>query len=266
MIAALEAPKHWRCIEFISDLHLQASQPATFSAWCDYLRRTDADALFILGDLFEVWVGDDIPAADDTGNPAAFEARCVSVLREASGRLPVYVMHGNRDFLLGSTFAQGSGCQLLADPCRLVAGGQPWLLSHGDALCLSDLPYMAFRAEVRSAAWQQNFLGQPRPQREALARHLRQQSEQRKRTGADYADLDPDRTIEWLTAANARTLIHGHTHQGTNHLLENGFCRVVLSDWDAEAALPRGEVLQLRLDPTGQASPSLQRIPLFPSA
>lgn len=263
MIAALAAPAHWRCIEFISDLHLQAGLPATFSAWRDYLQSTRADALFILGDLFEVWIGDDVLGAGREAIVASFEAECVALLHQTTRRIPVYVMHGNRDFLLGPDFAQASGTQLLADPCCLQAGGQQWLLSHGDALCLADTAYMNFRAEVRSTGWQENFLSQPLERRLATARALRQQSEERKRSSTDFVDLDRTQTMAWLTDAKAHTLIHGHTHQGVDHCLSQGLGRVVLSDWDADMQPPRAEVLQMLLEPGDQPQARLERMPLF---
>lgn len=265
MIAALAAPAHWRCIEFISDLHLQAAMPETFSVWQDYLQHTQADALFILGDLFEVWIGDDLLAARDADRQDSFESQCVALLREASARLPIHVMRGNRDFLLGHAFAQASGTQLLADPCRLEAGGRNWLLSHGDALCLADTDYMKFRSQVRSACWQQDFLAKPLAEREAMARAIRQASEQRKRSGAAYIDLDNVESVEWLAQAGAQTLIHGHTHEGVNHSLGNGLERVVLSDWDTDLQPRRGEVLQMFLTPGLGAAARLQRVPVFRS-
>ena len=130
----LQAPPHWRTLDFISDLHLQASEPATLAAWQQYLQGTLAVALFILGDLFEVWVGDD--ALD---GPGSFEAQCVALLHTTSQRLPVFFMHGNRDFLVGDRFLQRSGATGLADPTVLAFAGQRWLLSHGDAVCVDDL-------------------------------------------------------------------------------------------------------------------------------
>lgn len=266
MIAALAAPAHWRCIEFISDLHLQAAMPETFSAWREYLRQTRADALFILGDLFEVWIGDDMLAARHAESQDNFEVQCVALLREVSGRLPVHVMHGNRDFLLGQAFAQASGTQLLADPCRLEAGGRQWLLSHGDSLCLADSDYMKFRAQVRSVHWQQDFLAKPLTEREAMARAIRQASELRKRSGAAFVDLDAAQTVKWLTQAGAQTLIHGHTHEGVNHPLNTGLERVVLSDWDADLQPKRAEILQMLLTPGNPSQVRLQRVPLLRSA
>lgn len=266
MIAALAAPAHWRCIEFISDLHLQAAMPETFKAWRNYLHTTRADALFILGDLFEVWIGDDLLAGDGATQASGFESECVALLREVASRIPVYVMHGNRDFLLGADFAQASGTQLLADPCRLEAGGQSWLLSHGDALCLADTAYMAFRTEVRSAVWQRNFLAQPLAARMAIARALREQSEQRKHSGMDLADVDSGQAMQWLAESGARTLVHGHTHRAADHCISETLRRVVLSDWDADANAPRAEVLQLMLPQEGAATAILLRRSLLSPA
>ena len=242
----LVAPAHWACIEFISDLHLQAGDTANVAAWHAYLRDSPADALFILGDLFEVWVGDDVLTS---ASPADhFEADCSRALRAAAKQRSVFLMHGNRDFLLGPAFAQAAGLTLLADPTLLVFGGQRWLLSHGDELCLADLDYQAFRQQVRSPAWQQAFLAQPLAARQAAARQLRSQSEARKQSGAPYTDLDPAATRDWLTQHRADTLIHGHTHRPNAHDLGDGLQRVVLSDWDLAAPRPRAEALRLRLD------------------
>lgn len=251
----LTAPAHWRTLDFISDLHLQASQPATFAAWQGFLQTTQADAVFILGDLFEVWVGDDIidqhAGAGQTGSEldpfAGFEARCAQVLKAASQRLDLFFMAGNRDFLLGPAFAKACGLTLLADPCALDFAGQRWLLSHGDALCLQDTNYLQFRAQVRSELWQQNFLLRPLSERLAIARQLRVQSESHKNTGAMVADVDSSATCDWLQDALATTLIHGHTHRPANHELGGGLSRIVLSDWDASATPPRAEVLRLHL-------------------
>jgi UDP-2,3-diacylglucosamine hydrolase len=236
----LAAPPHWRTVDFISDLHLQSSEPATVTAWQHYLHSTPADALFILGDLFEVWVGDDAMA-----EPGSFEAQGCAALQAAAQRLPVYFMHGNRDFLAGPAFLTHCGITGLADPTVLVFGGQRTVLSHGDLLCLDDGDYQRFRVQARSAAWQQEFLSKPLPQRRTLARGIRQESEARKQSGAPYADVDSPAAIAWLQAARARTLIHGHTHRPANHALAPGLQRVVLSDWDAAARPPRAEVLRM---------------------
>jgi UDP-2,3-diacylglucosamine hydrolase len=247
--AQLQAPAAWRTIDFISDLHLQASEERTFAAWHSYMARTPADAVFILGDLFEVWVGDDAAAAP------GFAAECAEVLRSTAERVAVFFMAGNRDFLVGRRFLEGCGTTLLPDPAVLAFEGRRWLLTHGDALCLGDTEYMQFRSQVRSPAWQREFLAKPLPQRQAIARALRQQSEQRKRAGADSADVDADAARDWLEAAGAQGLIHGHTHRPADHVLGKRGWRAVLSDWDAAAVPSRRQVLRL-------TAAGLQRIDL----
>ncbi len=262
--ALLQAPADWRCIDFISDLHLQGSDTATFDAWQHFMLSTRADAVFILGDLFEVWVGDDVidgKAPDATGS---FELRCAQVLRAASRRLSVFFIHGNRDFLLGPAFAGACSMTLLADPCLLDFAGQRWLLSHGDALCLQDTDYMQFRTQVRKPQWQQDFLAQPLARRQTVARALRQQSEARRHDPVStmtLADPDAAATRDWLRAAGAGTLIHGHTHRPAEHDLTDGLRRIVLSDWDSHTSPMRAEVLRLRLDDSSLTGPvKVQRL------
>lgn len=256
--AELHAPARWRVIDFISDLHLQLSDPLTLQAWKRYMAQTRADAVFILGDLFEVWVGDDGQQAPD--EDARFERHCIEVLLSASGRCAVHFMHGNRDFLLGPACARAGGFTLLDDPTVLVLGEQRWLLTHGDALCLDDAEYLQFRAQVRTPAWQQAFLAKPLTERRAIARDLRQQSEDRKRSGIAYADVDAPLARRWLTSAAAPALIHGHTHKPADHDLDQGLTRHVLSDWDAGAKPLRAEVLRLSL--LGPQEPvQVQRLP-----
>jgi UDP-2,3-diacylglucosamine hydrolase len=264
----LQAPSHWRHVDFISDLHLQASEVATVHAWQHYMQSTRADAVFILGDLFEVWVGDDVIDAEvdnsvaDPDQAQGFEARCAQVLQAASQRLDIFFMHGNRDFLLGPTFAKACGMTLLDDPTVLNFAEQRWLLSHGDALCRSDTDYMQFRSQVRSVPWQRDFLGKPLAQRQEIARALRTQSETRKRSGVTYADVDIEATCDWLRTAQGSILIHGHTHKPADHDLAKGLRRIVLSDWDASATPPRAEVLRLSVAHPGQATGStIQRLP-----
>ncbi|WP_198971996.1 UDP-2,3-diacylglucosamine diphosphatase [Xylophilus sp. ASV27] len=238
-VAGLAAAAHWRTVDVVSDLHLHAGDAATFDAFARYLAQTPADAVFLLGDVFEVWIG------DDAAQPGSFEARCADVLRHAAGRCALFFQHGNRDFLLGPGFLAQAGMQLLADPTVLALHGRRWLLSHGDALCLADGQYLRFRAEVRTPAWQQAFLARPLAERHAIARGLRSQSEARKRSGTGYADADADAARAWLRAADATTLIHGHTHRPAQHDLGQGLTRLVLSDWDLQATPPRAEALRL---------------------
>lgn len=238
--AEIVAPPGWRTVDLISDLHLQASEPATVAAWQGYLETTPADAVFILGDLFEVWVGDDAAALP------GFEAQCADLLRAASARRPVFFMHGNRDFLVGADFAARCGMTLVADPTVLVLHGERWLLSHGDALCLEDTEYLRFRAQVRTPEWQRALLARPLEERRTLARSVRAQSEDRKRSpDMVWADVDADAARDWLRQAGAHTLVHGHTHRPAIHDLGQGLRRIVLSDWDVAAHPPRAQLLCL---------------------
>ena len=249
----LPAPPGWRCIDLLSDLHLQAELPRTFEAFRAHLLHTPADAVLILGDLFEVWVGDD--AADE-----GFEQVCVQALQEASRKRWIGFMAGNRDFLVGPDFLQRCGLHALPDPTVLSFAGRRYLLSHGDALCLDDADYQRFRAQVRQPAWAEQFLAQPLAARRQIAAQLRRASEERKRTlGAEsYGDLDEAAVLAWLHQAGADTFIHGHTHRPADHVPAPGRVRHVMSDWDLDAsdtAHPRrAEVL--RLSPTG-----VQRVP-----
>ncbi len=224
----------------ISDLHLQASEMATFEAWRDYMARTTADAVLILGDLFEVWVGDDAAEADP------FLQRCAQVLRQTAQRLHVAFMPGNRDFLVGPAFLSDCGVHALSDPCLLQWGTQRMVLSHGDALCLDDRAYQVFRQQVRSADWQTEFLAKPLHERLALARTMRAQSESQKHSGAVYADADEQMTLNWLHAAGADRLVHGHTHQPAEHPLGSGK-RHVLSDWSLDHSPARAQVFRMQL-------------------
>ncbi|GAC1389276.1 MAG: UDP-2,3-diacylglucosamine diphosphatase [Variovorax sp.] len=249
-IAELVAGPTWRAIDVISDLHLQAAEPATFAAWRRFMGSTPADAVIILGDLFDAWPG------DDSARQPGFAADCADVLQDAAARRPVFFLHGNRDFLVGDELARRTGLQLLRDPAALSFVGQRLLLTHGDALCLADTEYLRFRGQVRSAAWQREFLARPLADRQQVAQSLRSESEARKLSGANYADVDADEALGWLRAANADTLVHGHTHRPGEHVLDDaGRRRVVLTDWDLAALPPRGEVLRV-------SALGLQRLPL----
>jgi len=247
------------------------------------LRHGQFDALFILGDLFEVWVGDDVldPATPATAE-RDFVRQCVAALRQCSARRPVYVMSGNRDFLIGAAFHQYAGTTPLPDPCVLDWKGQRWLLSHGDAWCLDDKRYQEFRQTVRTPHWQNDFLSRPLDERETVARQLREASRTQQdlpphtpaaaatltlkqstvkapanpgsRTVEGYADVDTSTARWWLDAAAAPVLIHGHTHRPAQHDLGQGRQRLVLSDWDLRAHPPRAEVLYLQHDGTWQRS------------
>jgi UDP-2,3-diacylglucosamine hydrolase len=245
----LQAPSDWRCADFISDLHLQAADRLSFAAWAAYMRSTTADAVFILGDLFEVWVGDDAAHVAHS-----FEAECVAILRETGARLSLFIMQGNRDFLMGPDLMDQCQASALPDPTTLIFAGQRWLLSHGDALCVDDTDYQVFRRHVRNPAWQQAFLAQSLAQRQAIARGLRESSESRKQPLAQYADVDGAAALAWLAAGQSDHLIHGHTHKPGQHLLAAGKTRTVLSDWDANAVPPRAQILRIALQADGSAA------------
>lgn len=239
----------WRAVDLISDLHLHSGDQATFECWRRYLLapQPEAEAVFILGDLFEVWWGDDVLDSTGTGE-AAFLRDCAEVLRQAAQQRPVHFLHGNRDFLVGERFFAHTGVRALTDPCTLQLGTHRFVLSHGDAWCLGDTDYQRFRAEVRTTDWQNRFLAQPIAQREATALALRQQSEARKHSGATYADVDGPGAIAALAHHQATVLVHGHTHRPADQALAPGLMRHVLSDWDALATPPRAEVLRLHHD------------------
>lgn len=256
----LLAPSQWRSVEFISDLHLHASDPHTFSAWSNYMRDSAADAIFILGDLFEAWVGDDC-----LGQATAFEQACVEVLRDAAGKRPLFIMQGNRDFLMGPQLMAACSTQFLDDPTAFTFGAQRWLLTHGDALCLDDTDYMAFRAVVRSPTWQTAFLHKPLAERIELARAMRAQSEALKHNDVPYADVDNAAALASLQQYAANHMIHGHTHRPADHPLADGRDRRVLSDWDLNAKPPRAEVLRLSTDGSVSAQSSVRVERLSPA-
>ena len=244
---------HWRRVACVSDVHLQAADTATADAWAATLQALHADALCVLGDLFDVWVGDDVLQADP-----ALDAEVAAMQRGArelatlAQRLPVYVMHGNRDFLLGPDFAAATGVTLLDDPVLLRLGAARWLLSHGDAWCTNDTDYQRFRVEVRAPAWQRAFLAQPLAQRLTQARALRQRSrahqQARAAAGAPPSDVNPAAVLQACRASGASGVLHGHTHRPATHTLPQGIPRLVLSDWDARVQPPRGDVLVLQAD------------------
>jgi UDP-2,3-diacylglucosamine hydrolase len=236
------APGAWRAIDFISDLHLCQAMPRTFAAWSTHLRTTTADAIFMLGDLFEVWVGDDCRSQ-------SFEAKCIEVLGQTASHRHLAFMVGNRDFLFGTAALREAGMLGLPDPTLLNAWGQRVVLSHGDALCLEDLRYQDFRREVRSPEWQANFLAKPLTERVHMATQMRAASSSRQRYDGDASvDIDSSEAVMWMHALGAGELVHGHTHRPGSNALAPGFVRHVLSDWDLDGPAPRAEVLRLTRD------------------
>lgn len=248
--ATVVAPSNWRCIDFLSDLHLRQADNPTFRAFEQHLLHSRADALFILGDLFEAWVGDD--ARDDP-----FEQRCLAILRQASQTRFVGFMHGNRDFLVGADCLRDHGVVALQDPTLLIAFDQRVLLTHGDAWCLADTAYQAYRAQVRSPQWQATVLGQPLAARRELAAKIRATSDAQRAMSEPetWADVDTRTAVQSLQAAQARVLIHGHTHRPGRHELAPGLMRWVLSDWDLDAQPPRADVLRLSASGLARIAP-----------
>ncbi|MFM8864913.1 MAG: UDP-2,3-diacylglucosamine diphosphatase [Limnohabitans sp.] len=240
----LQAPAPWRAVDLISDLHLQATEPATFEAWRAHMAATAADAVLLLGDVFEVWVGDDAVAHDP------FLQACAQVLRQCSAQRMVGFLPGNRDFLVGPDFLADCGVQPLQDPTLLCWGAQRILLSHGDALCLGDEAYQRFRAVARTAQWQSDFLARPLAERLAMAQAMRAQSEAHNQGMQQFADADAAMTLQWLQAAGSVHLVHGHTHRPADHAVVDlsGGLRQVLSDWHVDAIPPRAQVLRLHQD------------------
>ena len=235
----LTAPVAWRTIDFISDLHLAEDTPQAVRVWSDYLDGTSADAVFILGDLFDVWVGDD-------SRHEGFEACCTDVLTRAAAKRTIAFMAGNRDFLLGDEMLRACGVLRLHDPTGLHAFGQSVLLSHGDAWCIADIDYQQFRHQVRDPAWQARVLAHALPERRLFARHMRSESERRMAAhNGDGFDVDSATALQWMIAAKAPILIHGHTHRPGSNALAPGFVRHVLSDWDLDHGnAARAEVLR----------------------
>jgi len=221
---------------FISDLHLDPERPAVTELFLELLdtRARAADAIYILGDLFEAWVGD-----DDTG-PMNL-AVCEGLKKCAVAGTPVFIMHGNRDFLLGARFATASGCTLLGDPTLIDLYGTPTLLMHGDLLCTDDTEYMAFRTMVRDSEWQRQLLSRPLQERQQMAREMRDRS--REQTGGkpeSIMDVNKEAVIKTMTAHKVRRLIHGHTHRPAIHDLHisgEPAQRIVLGDWYEQGSL-----------------------------
>ncbi len=226
-------------VDFISDIHLSETMPATAAAWERYMASTKADAVFLLGDVFELWVGDDARARP-------FESRCVAAIAATAARVPVWLQHGNRDFLIGAEFAAATSARLLADPASVTAFGSTVLVTHGDELCVDDVPYQLFREQVRDPAYQQQFLAQPLEARLALAAKMRAASMARHDEPITYADVDATLAKAWLAKFGTDTMIHGHTHRPGTQVRE-GWTRHVLSDWDQDTSVPgarRAQVLR----------------------
>jgi UDP-2,3-diacylglucosamine hydrolase len=221
---------------FVSDLHLQASHPITAAAFLRFLaeRAAAAQQLYLLGDLFEYWAGD-----DDIADP--FHHTIVQALRAVSDAgVAVFWIAGNRDFLVGQAFADAAGLTLLQEPHVIDIAGQRIALVHGDAECTLDTNYMAFRAQVRQPAWQQQFLTMPLAQRKAIIAGMREGSREAHTMKSNVImDVTPAAIDALHAATQADTIFHGHTHRPALHR-DAGRRRFVLPDWELDAAPARG--------------------------
>jgi len=238
---------------FISDLHLDPQRPEITDLFLRFLREeaSQARALYILGDLFEAWIGDD--------DPSELASRIAAGLRDlADAGVPISFMRGNRDFLLGEDYARRAGFRILPDPCVIALHERPVLLMHGDLLCTDDVEYQAFRTQSRNPAWQAHMLAQPLAVRQAMAAQARAASQARQGelraagTMETITDVAPSTVNETLARYGVDLLIHGHTHRPGTHKLQvaGRECqRIVLGDW-----YEQGSVLRVEADRTTLAS------------
>ncbi len=215
---------------FISDLHLSAERPAITRLFIDFLknRASQAQALYILGDLFEAWLGDDLV-------PPEYQAAIAAVKQLTDSGVPVYVMYGNRDFLMRDAFERMTGAVLLADESIIDLYGTPTLLLHGDTLCTDDIKYQKFRQMVRNPQWQDELLVRSPEERLALAKQYREMSKA-EMAGKQEAimDVNQDAVQDAMRRTNVMQLIHGHTHRPDTHCFEldgQSVRRIVLGDW-----------------------------------
>jgi len=232
---------------FISDLHLDASRPHITRLFVDFVRReaVQAKALYILGDLFEAWIGDD--TEDETADQVA---EALAALH-AQG-VPCFFIHGNRDFLLGDAYARRARMTLLPDPSIVDIEGQRVLLMHGDTLCIDDAPYQAFRAQAHAPAWQRAFLARPIEERQAFAAQARAESQRYTRSVDDAITDVNDGAVRAVLEENVLPrLVHGHTHRPKTHRVDlaEGVTaeRIVLGDWYEQGSV-------LRVDASGCAT------------
>ncbi|OUS07023.1 UDP-2,3-diacylglucosamine diphosphatase [Gammaproteobacteria bacterium 42_54_T18] len=219
---------------FISDLHLTEKRPDLTQALFSFIDRecinsdTPTSALYILGDFFEAWIGDDI------SSPLTEKVKAhLKTITDA--KIDLYIMHGNRDFLIGQSFCNDIGAQLIKDGTIIHLDEKPVVLMHGDTLCTQDVQYLAFRDVVRNPSWQHDFLSKPISERLNIAQELRRKSQESAADKSEYImDIDQRAVEETLSASRCSILIHGHTHRPAVHPLTNpeGGCRYVLGDWD----------------------------------
>ena len=231
---------------FVSDVHLDSGAPQATAQFLSFLRdeAARAEALYILGDLFEAWVGDD---DEEPGN----EQVCRALRELTTAGVACFALHGNRDFLLGEGFCARSGCRVLTDPVIAQLDGERVLLTHGDALCTDDHPYQELRSIVRDRAWQRRFLALPRAHREALADEAREGSRRHTaRTVPDIMDVNGAAVAAAFRAARVARIVHGHTHRPGVHQLEidgQPAQRIVLGAWYEQGSYLRHERGQFQL-------------------
>lgn len=232
---------------FISDLHLESGQPDIGSQFLDFLagEARTAEALYILGDLFEVWLGDDDP------NPYYKEMKLA--LRELSDSgVPVYFMHGNRDFTIGADFAAETGIKILADPTVVELYGENVLLCHGDSLCTDDVHYQQVRSMTRDPEWQAMMLAKSIEERIAFALQARKESAERGESINDeIMDVNQDAVTAMLNDHGVSVMLHGHTHRPAVHTLDladRKLTRIVLGDWYEQGSLVRWDQEGPRLE------------------
>ena len=226
---------------FVSDLHLEADRPDIGEQFINFLKTDvlEADDLYILGDLFEAWVGDD--------DPNTHYARIKMAIRKVVDKgIPVYFMHGNRDFMIGHQFANETGVEILQDPYPVTMYGERTLLSHGDALCIDDVQYQSVRKMVRDPAWQKSILEKPLKERLRIAEEARRQSlEQTINMNLNIMDVNPEEVVRVIRKHEVDVLVHGHTHRPDVHTIDLGHRkakRIVLGDWYTQGSVLRWDL------------------------
>lgn len=235
---------------FVSDLHLDPTRPEVTDQFLGFLatEAIDAEALYILGDLFETWIGDDDPEPETH--------RVLAGIRSLTdGGQTCYFMHGNRDFLVGDDFIRRTGCKLLQDPTIVDLYGERVLLMHGDTLCTDDTAYQEFRSMVRNPAWQSQFLAMTIPERLAMAEQARTKSREHVKATADtIMDVNSATVLETMQQHGVHSLLHGHTHRPAVHEFNidgQAACRIVLGDWYEQGSVVRWD----------KAGPQLEFLP-----
>jgi UDP-2,3-diacylglucosamine hydrolase len=232
---------------FISDLHLESSQPDIGEQFLSFLggEARGAEALYILGDLFEAWLGDD--------DPSPYYGEMKSALRELTDAgVPVYFMHGNRDFIIGKDFAAATGITILDDPTVVDLYGEKILLCHGDSLCTDDVHYQQIRAMTRDPEWQAMILAKSIEERIALALQARKDSMERSKSLSDeIMDVNQDAVATMLDEYGVNVMLHGHTHRPAVHtvdLADRTATRIVLGDWFEQGSVVRWDENGPRLE------------------